>query len=167
MALGSNSSEKKSSKEKPPTPLHAERVEQSTGDVISQDAKSVGTRPSTGSARHGDHNEHGTAQERMLRMDESLSDISTQLRCSPSRSYATFLRVSRTEECQKLRGFNPCGVSQTRCYLFCPYWSALSSPCRTARVRRGLVLDRIPRRVQQADWRLAKLISIANPTYRQ
>ena len=80
MALGSNSSEKKSSKEKPPTPLHAERVEQSTGGVISQDAKSVGTRPSTGSARHGDHNEHGTAQEIGRRMVEPISDIPCQLR---------------------------------------------------------------------------------------
>ena len=58
----------KGPKEKPPTPLVAERVEQSTGVVISQDAQSVGTRPSTGSARHGDHNEHGTAQETGMRM---------------------------------------------------------------------------------------------------
>ena len=42
--------------------LYAERAEQSAGVVISQDAKSVGTQPSTGSARHGDRNEHGTAQ---------------------------------------------------------------------------------------------------------
>jgi putative transposase len=67
-------------KEKPPTPLVAERVEQSTGVVISQDAKSVGTRPSNGSARHGDHNEHGTAQETGMRMVEPVSDIAYQLR---------------------------------------------------------------------------------------
>jgi len=65
----------KSSKEKPPTPLVAERAEQSAGVVISQDVKSVGTRPSTGSARHGDHNEHGTAQDVSLRMEEPTSDI--------------------------------------------------------------------------------------------
>jgi IS605 OrfB family transposase len=45
-------------KEKPHTPLKAGRVEQSRGVVISQDAKSVGTRPSTGSARHGDRDIH-------------------------------------------------------------------------------------------------------------
>ena len=70
----------KSSKEKPPTPLDAERVEQSTGVVISQDAQSAGTRPSNGSARHGDHNEHGTAQETGMRMVEPVSDIAYQLR---------------------------------------------------------------------------------------
>jgi hypothetical protein len=62
----------KLSKEKPHTPR---REEKSSGVVISQVAKSVGTRPSHGSARHGDHNGHGTAQERTLRMDEFLSDI--------------------------------------------------------------------------------------------
>jgi hypothetical protein len=67
-------------KEKPHTPLVAERAEQSAGVVISQVAKSVGTRPSNGSTRHGDYNEHGTAQERTLRMDEPLSDIAHQLR---------------------------------------------------------------------------------------
>ena len=76
----------KSSKEKPPTPLAAERVEQSTGGVISQDAQSAGTRPSNGSARHGDHNEHGTAQETGMRMVApavpplGVSDIAYQLR---------------------------------------------------------------------------------------
>jgi IS605 OrfB family transposase len=56
-------------KEKPQTPR---RIEQSTGVVISQVAKSVGTRPSTGSARHGDRNEHGTAQETGTRMVEPV-----------------------------------------------------------------------------------------------
>jgi putative transposase len=69
----------KSSKEKPPTPLKAGRVEQSTGVVISQVAKSVGTRPSNGSTRRGDHNEHGTAQETGMRMVEPVSDIACQL----------------------------------------------------------------------------------------
>jgi len=67
-------------KEKPPTPLVAERAEQSAGVVISQVAKSVGTRPSNGSARHGDHNEHGTAQETGTGMVAPVSDIACQLR---------------------------------------------------------------------------------------
>jgi len=76
----------KPSKEKPPTPLKAGKAEQSAGVVISQVAKSVGTRPSNGSARHGDHNEHGTAQETGMRMVEpavpplGVSDIAYQLR---------------------------------------------------------------------------------------
>ena len=40
------------------------------GVVISQDAQSVGARPSHGSARHGDDSEHGTAQETGIRMVE-------------------------------------------------------------------------------------------------
>ena len=67
-------------KEKPHTLLVAERAEQSAGVVISQDAQSVGTRPSNGSARHGDHNEHGTAQETGMRMVEPVSDSAHQLR---------------------------------------------------------------------------------------
>jgi len=67
-------------KEKLHTLLRAERAEQSVGVVVSQDAKSVGSRPSTGSARHGDHNEHGTAQETGMRMVEPVSDIVYQLR---------------------------------------------------------------------------------------
>jgi IS605 OrfB family transposase len=76
----------KLSKEKPHTHLNAERVEQSTGVVISQDAQSVGTHPSNGSARHGDHDEHGTAQETGMRMVApavpplGVSDIPCQLR---------------------------------------------------------------------------------------
>jgi hypothetical protein len=62
-------------KEKPHTLLVAERVEQSTGVVISQVAKSVGTQPSPGSARHGDHNEHGTAQGVLSGMERHTSDI--------------------------------------------------------------------------------------------
>jgi hypothetical protein len=50
------------------------------GIVISQDAQSVGARPSNGSARHGDDSEHGTAQETGRRMVESVSDIPCQLR---------------------------------------------------------------------------------------
>ncbi|HEY4036480.1 MAG TPA: transposase [Ktedonobacteraceae bacterium] len=70
----------KSFKEKPQTLLLVERAEQSAGVVISQDVKSVGTQPSTGSARHGDHNEHGTAQETGMRTVEPVSDIPYQLR---------------------------------------------------------------------------------------
>ena len=70
----------KPSKEKPPTPLKAGRVSKDTGVVISQDVKSVGARPSTGSARHGDHNEHGTAQGVLSGMERHTSDIAHQLR---------------------------------------------------------------------------------------
>jgi putative transposase len=66
-------------KEKPPTPLVAGRAEQSAGVVISQDAKSVGTRPSNGGARHGDDSEHGTAQETGTGMVAPVSDIPCQL----------------------------------------------------------------------------------------
>jgi hypothetical protein len=69
-------------KEKPQTHLVAERAEQSAGVAISQDAKGVGTQPSTGSARHGDCNEHGTAQEADVGMVASVSDIPCQLRFS-------------------------------------------------------------------------------------
>jgi hypothetical protein len=37
-------------------------------------------RPSTGNARHGDTNEHGTAQETGMRMGKPISDIPCQLR---------------------------------------------------------------------------------------
>ena len=67
-------------KEKPPTPREAGRAEQSAGGVISQVVQSVGARPSTGSARYGDHNEHGTAQETGMRMVEPVSDSAHQLR---------------------------------------------------------------------------------------
>src|SRR5260370_31445729 len=70
----------KPSKEKPHTPLKAGRAEQSAGGVISQDAKRVGSRPSPASARHGDHNEHGTAQETGMRMVAPVLDIACQLR---------------------------------------------------------------------------------------
>jgi hypothetical protein len=62
----------KSSKEKPHTPLKAGRAEQSAGVVISQEAKSVGTRPSHGSARRGDHNEHSTGHQIGMRMVKSV-----------------------------------------------------------------------------------------------
>jgi putative transposase len=67
--------------EKPPTPLlqTEERVVKTTGVSLSQVAKSR-RRPSTHPARHGAGNEHGTAQERALRMDEPLSHIAHQLR---------------------------------------------------------------------------------------
>src|SRR5260370_11649327 len=51
----------KPSKEKPHTPLKAGRVSKDTGVVISQDAKTVGTRPSPGSASHAAHHTPGTA----------------------------------------------------------------------------------------------------------
>ncbi|HEX3641127.1 MAG TPA: transposase, partial [Ktedonobacteraceae bacterium] len=67
-------------KEKPLASLHAERGEQSPGVEVCQDAKSVGTRPSLGGARHADGNEHGTAQEIGMRMVEPVSDMTYQLR---------------------------------------------------------------------------------------
>jgi IS605 OrfB family transposase len=67
-------------KEKPHTLLVAEREEKSSGVVISQVAQSVGTRPSPGSARRGDRDEHGTAQETGMRMVAPVSDIAHQLR---------------------------------------------------------------------------------------
>ncbi len=72
----------KPSQGKPPTPLHAERAEKSAGVEVCQDAKSVGTQPSTGSARHAALNEHGTTQDMSLGMDKHISDIPCQLRFS-------------------------------------------------------------------------------------
>jgi putative transposase len=69
----------KSSQEKPPTPLSTERVAKARGVVVSQEAKSK-EGPSILPARHGDSNEHGTAQDVSLRMVEHISDIPRQLR---------------------------------------------------------------------------------------
>jgi transposase len=68
------------SQEKPPTPLAIERREKSLGVVVTQEAECVGTQPSTGSARHGDTNEHGTAHETGRGMVAPVSDIAHQLR---------------------------------------------------------------------------------------
>ncbi len=68
------------SKEKPHTAMRrAGRVEQSTGVVLSQDAKRK-KGPSLPDARHGDNNAHGTAQEGLLWMEEHPSAIPPQLR---------------------------------------------------------------------------------------
>ncbi len=67
------------SQEKPPTPLARERVSKDAGVVVSQDAKSK-EEPSIPLVRHGDRNEHGTAQDVLLRMDEHASEIPCQLR---------------------------------------------------------------------------------------
>src|SRR5216684_3484802 len=64
---------------KPQAPLRVERGEQSPGVAACQDAKSE-EGPSFPQARHADGNEHGTAQDRSLRMDEHLSDIPHPLR---------------------------------------------------------------------------------------
>jgi hypothetical protein len=58
-----------------------ERIEKSIGVVVCQDTKSK-EEPSISQARHADNNEHGTAQDGLLRMDEHLSDIPHQLRFS-------------------------------------------------------------------------------------
>jgi len=68
----------KNKQEKPPTPLAIERMSKEIGVVVSQDAKSK-RRPSTDCARHRNNNEHGTAQDRLFRMDEHLPDIPHQL----------------------------------------------------------------------------------------
>jgi putative transposase len=66
--------------EKPATPLpRVERVEKSTGVLLSQDAKRT-EEPSALRARHGGRNEHGTAQERRRRMGTPLPFIPRQLR---------------------------------------------------------------------------------------
>jgi putative transposase len=68
-----------SSQGKPQAPLRVERVSKGTGVAVCQDAKSE-EGPSLPQARHADRNEHGTAQDGVLRMDEPLSDIPHQLR---------------------------------------------------------------------------------------
>jgi putative transposase len=68
-----------SSQGKPQAPLRGERVVKATGVAVCQDAKSE-EGPSLPQARHADGNEHGTAHEGSLRMDEHLSDIPHQLR---------------------------------------------------------------------------------------
>jgi len=68
------------SQEKPPTPLlRQERGEKSPGVAVCQDAKGQ-EEPSLLQAGHADSNEHGTAQDVSLRMDEHSSDILRQLR---------------------------------------------------------------------------------------
>jgi len=69
----------KSSQGKPQAPLLGERGEKSPGGEACQDAKSE-EGPSLPQARHAGCNEHGTAQDGSLRMDEHLSDIPYQLR---------------------------------------------------------------------------------------
>jgi hypothetical protein len=112
-ALGSALAHKNSIKEKPP-PL---------GDVpkgaASKDAGVTALQaPKTGvvghsslSERHESSNGPGTAQETVGMDGCPVSVFPCPLRYSPSRGHAAFLRVSTTRERQKLRGFNPCGVS--------------------------------------------------------
>jgi len=69
----------KPSQGKPQAPLRVERGEKSPGVEVCQDAKCE-EGPSLPQARHADRNEHGTAQDGLLRMDEHLSDIPHQLR---------------------------------------------------------------------------------------
>src|SRR6266849_11182870 len=77
------------------------------GVGLLQDAKSIGTQPSTGSARHENTNEHGTAQERTLRMDEHLSDIPRPLRPQWSRSYAPLSPGTDYTGVSEAAGFSP------------------------------------------------------------
>ena len=113
--LGSALAHKNSIKEKPP-PL---------GDVpkgaASKDAGVTALQaPKTGvvghsslSERHESSNGPGTAQETVGMDGCTVSVFPCPLRYSPSRGHAAFLRVPTTRERQKLRGFNPCGVSHT------------------------------------------------------
>jgi transposase len=66
--------------EKPSTPLpRVERVEKSTGALLSQEVKRE-EEPSSLRARHGERNEHGTAQGRRRRMGTPPPSIPRQLR---------------------------------------------------------------------------------------
>jgi hypothetical protein len=93
------------SQEKPPASLATGRESKDSGVVLSQAAESENCGPSFLSARHGDDNAHGTAQERKDADGCPLSDMPPPLR--PHRAAATLqaLRGPTTEACQKLRGF--------------------------------------------------------------
>ena len=81
-ALGSVAEQPFSQEKPPPLWVRVPKgvASKDVGVVISQDAQSVGARPSHGSARHGGDSEHGTAQETGRRMVEPVSDIPCQLR---------------------------------------------------------------------------------------
>jgi len=99
--------QKNSPQEKPP-PVRVcshGRASQDAGVVISQDAKSVGTCPSNGGARHGDHNGHGTAQNSHSRMVEPVRDITNPLRAQSGRGYATIARSSDYVGVSEAAGF--------------------------------------------------------------
>jgi putative transposase len=87
--------------EKPPTPLATERVSKETGVGVSQEPETEVVGHSSLSERHGNTNEHGTAQERGGTDGCSLSDMPPPLR--PHRAAATLqsLRGPTTEACQK------------------------------------------------------------------
>ncbi|GHO67223.1 hypothetical protein KSC_061150 [Ktedonobacter sp. SOSP1-52] len=65
--------------EEPPTPLLAKRGPKGSGVAVPQDAKNQ-KKPSISKGRHGDGNEHGTAQEHGSRMVGPVRDIPHQLR---------------------------------------------------------------------------------------
>src|SRR5260370_29478954 len=77
------------------------------GVGLAQGVKSVGTQPSSENARHGNTNEHGTAQDRSLRMDEHLSDISRPLRPQWRRSYAPLSPGTDYTGVSEAAGFSP------------------------------------------------------------
>ena len=70
---------KKPFQEKPQAPLCAERVVKATGVSSSQVAKRK-EKPSLSQARHEEGNEHGTAQDGSLWMEERPSSIPHPLR---------------------------------------------------------------------------------------
>ena len=116
--------------EKPHAPRLAERVSKDTGVGGSRTPKAQVVGHASLCARHGTSNGHGTAQESIRMHGCALSAIPPPLRCSPSRSHAPFLSVSRTEEWQKKPwGFSPGRVSLTS--LMLPY---LSNPTAEMRV---------------------------------
>ncbi len=78
----------RSPQEKPSTPLATERSTKVEGNVRSQDAGRRGG-PSTVPARHGTSVEHGTTQDTLSGMEESVSGIPHQLQRSRSSPHGT------------------------------------------------------------------------------
>src|SRR5260370_35169292 len=67
------------------------------------------------SARQGNTNAHGTAQETGRMNGCAVSAIPPPLRCAPSRSHAPLLSTSRTEKRrQKPWGLSPCWEGSVR-----------------------------------------------------
>ena len=76
-------------KEKPPTPLAIERVEQSAGVVVLQDAKVPTVRQSSQRVRHESDNGHGTAQNGTSRLVEPVRNFTEPLPAQLSCVYDT------------------------------------------------------------------------------
>jgi transposase len=76
-----------SSQEKPPAPLLAERESQDSGVGVSHEPETEAVGHLSLSERHGNANEHGTAQETVSRDGCSVSDMPHSLRSSPSSNH--------------------------------------------------------------------------------